>query len=441
MSKRETVVIPSYTKAPSGEKPTASYEQINSWLSNTDPGYIRGSGQTYTFASGKVNQAVSALETHAARISQIWKGPDAAKAREALLLLHATGLELADKMQKMGSALTKYADDLTTAKEEAQKTPIWTSGSGNHTAYGSGHSWNLIDSPRDKAAQEALHKLNTEIVSIYNFEVPQYIMYELPTVSLPGGSGGYGDPGYPTGSGGRGPTFGSLGSDPTGGGGTTQGGPTSGGTTPGITYPGGTNPGGTNPDGTNPGATDPGGTNPGGSDPDGSSDPNPDGSTPPGAQDPASPEFQDPGQNTQPDDGTTPPVIGGEDQTTTDGRNPVDPRRTDLAFTPPPNTVTPTTFTPTTPTVNPPGVLTPIGSSPGTPSVIGSPGVGGPGQVSMLAGGRGAPGMAGGMPMMPMMGGGAGGGGGHSDLERTTYLSEDPNSWTTAHDTTDPVIG
>ncbi len=72
--------------------------------------------------------------------------------------------------------------------------------------------------------------------------------------------------------------------------------------------------------------------------------------------------------------------------------------------------------------------------------MIGSPGLIAGQSPAAAAGLRGASGVAGGMPLMPLTGAGGGGGGG-SDLERNTFLSEDPNCWTTAHDTTDPVIG
>ncbi|TMR06653.1 hypothetical protein ETD86_52520 [Nonomuraea turkmeniaca] len=80
-----------------------------------------------------------------------------------------------------------------------------------------------------------------------------------------------------------------------------------------------------------------------------------------------------------------------------------------------------------------------MGGSPGIPSVIGSPGVGG-GQSALLAsGGRIAGGTPGGMPFMPFMGGA--GGDGQGDLERNTYMPEDASAWTVGNETTEPVIG
>src|SRR5690606_35645989 len=79
VSKHETVKIRSGTK-PFGDRPCSTAEQINAWLDKTDPAYVRGAGQTYANASSKIEQAINALEEHASRIVQIWKGPDAAKA-------------------------------------------------------------------------------------------------------------------------------------------------------------------------------------------------------------------------------------------------------------------------------------------------------------------------------------------------------------------------
>ncbi|MFG1941932.1 WXG100 family type VII secretion target [Nonomuraea sp. NPDC048826] len=424
MSKQEIVTIPSYASTPFGDRPCSNSQEINSWLDGTDPTYVRGAGQTYANASSKVEQAVNALEEHAGRIVQIWKGPDSALARDALLLLHATGQELSTKMRQMGTALQTYAGHLETARTEAKRAPTGAEVAGNHLQATDAEDSVILQAAKNTIAQDAIHKLNTEIVTIFNSEVPPYIMYELPTVNLPG-AGSYDNPGYPIGTTSRGPTFGSLATDPSGVG-------------PGATV--GTTPVGTTPDGTNPGGVD--GTDP--NNPNNPNDPNdpnnPDGPNGPGTQEPDPPPDQNPAQNsaTNPGDGTAPPVIGAENRTTTDGTDGVNPYQTDLATFTPTTAVTPTTFTPVTNTVTPYSV---VGTSPGVPSVIGSPGALG-GQSPMGAVGRGfGGGGLGGTPFMPYMGGGAGGAGEHSDIERTTYLSEDPNAWTTGHDTTDPVIG
>jgi len=421
-------------EAPSGQFPPSDQkkDEIRGLLHDTSPFYVDGTGLTYRCAASKIQHAVDALEEHASRIVEIWKGPDATYARHAIWMLRSSGKELSGAMMEMGGALSNYATELTDAQAKVDEPVVNVPDLGE----GPETQQSLRKALEDSRARTVLGELNEKILAIYNSRIPDEVVFDLPKIGLPGGSGPMGSPNYPSGSGHTPLTFGT----PAGDNGTGTGSGGSGGSGTGLTNPGST----------------PGGSDPSGSDPDGSTPGDSGLGDDPATLDPDSPSFDtpadpDPAQqqdtDSQPGD-IAPPVIGGDGTTTTDGADAVDPRRTDLAFTPPPNTVTPTTFTPTTftpttptPTVNPPGVLTPIGSSPGIPSVIGSPGVGGPGQVSMLAGGRGAPGMAGGMPMMPMMGGGAGGGGGHSDHERTTYLSEDPNSWTTARETTDPVIG
>ncbi|MFD2355669.1 WXG100 family type VII secretion target [Nonomuraea ferruginea] len=204
MSKQEIVTITSYASAPFGDRPCSTSQEINSWLNSTDPAYVRGAGQTYTFASSKVEQAISSLEEHAGRIAQIWKGPDASKARQALQLLHASGQELSTKMQQMGTALQSYAGHLETAREEAKRAPTDAEIDGNHLQGTGAEKPDIEQAAKNMIAQDAIHKLNTEIVTIFDSEVPDYIMYELPTVSLPGTGGGYENPGYPTGSGTRG---------------------------------------------------------------------------------------------------------------------------------------------------------------------------------------------------------------------------------------------
>lgn len=425
--------------APSGEYPTQDKSQIKQWLDGADPFLLDSEGQTYLNASSKVQQAYTALETHAPKIAAIWKGPDANKAKEALELLHATGKELSDALQKMGSQLSTYAQHLTLAQakvNEEQKVPAGTEDADT-----------VKKIMEDIHARRTMHELNEKIVEVYN-AAPKYLNYNLPTVSIPGGPPTTTNPNYPSGSpyttsgsgydgSGGGNYGGSGGSGGSGSGGSGSGG----GSNPGGSDPGGTNPGGTNPGGTNPGGSDPGGSDPGNSDPGGPGGP--------GQGTPADPGQTQPPTTTNPGDGTVPAVIGDRDTTTTTGGpTSTDPRQTDMAsYRPPvvPTTPTlPTTMTPPPTTLTPTpgyGMPTPVGGTPGIPSVIGSPGVGGAhpalaGPGSVRAGGLGP----GGMPMMPFMGG-AGGGGEYSDLERNTYMPEDSSNWTSGHETTDPVIG
>ncbi|HEX4814463.1 MAG TPA: WXG100 family type VII secretion target [Nonomuraea sp.] len=414
MTDAQVVTIVSAAAAPQGGWPQKEADEIKRLLQNTDSFAIQGAGQTYMDAASKIEQAVNALEDHAAKIAGIWKGPDAAKAQHALRMLHASGNELRSKLSMMGGALQAYAGHLNDAKTKANEA-VAVTGAGQMTKSEVEATRESLEKVR---AQRALYDLNQQIVSIYTIDVPRDVSYELPTVNLTGGPPETRDPNYPTGPTTSGPTFGGPLSD----GGGYDGGP------------GGPGSSGT-PDGSGGSGSD--GTGSVGSDPGSPGTPDPDAPTPPVPGQP---------QNPGPGDGTVPPVIGDQDRTSTDGANPADPRQTDMAsFQPTTATLTPSTVLPTTPpvtTINPSGYTfpTPVGGTPGIPAVIGSPGVGG-GQPSMLGPGVGrGVGAPGGTPFMPFMGGGAGAGE-YGDLERNTYVPEDSSSWTTSHETTDPVIG
>ncbi|TMR96080.1 WXG100 family type VII secretion target [Nonomuraea basaltis] len=452
MAERQVVVILSFDRSPKGEWPKLEASEIKRLLQSTDSATIQGNGQSYKDVASKIQQAIKALEDHAPKIADVWKGPDASKARHALEMLHASGNELSSKLSMMGGALQTYAGQLNDTKTKANEA-VSVPGATQMTQ----SEEDIVREGLEKVqAQRALYDLNQQIVNILTVEVPHDVSYELPTVSIPSAPPETRDTNYPTGTSTDGPTFTPL-SDNGGGsgyyGGGGSGGPGSGAPTPGGSVggstPGGSDPGGSNPGGSNPGGSNPGGSTPGGSNPDGSSpgspaDPDPNNPANPG--DPGSPTTPpttpDPGQTQNPGpgngDGTVPPVIGDQNRTTTDGTNITDPRQTDMAsYQPPTATIAPpaTTISP------PPSVTVPTpmgGGSPGVPSVIGSPGFGG--QSPLTASGRGTTGAPGGMPFMPFMGG-AGAGSEVGDLERNTYVPEDASCWATNHETTDPVIG
>jgi hypothetical protein len=438
MSERQVVTIMSFGDVPKGEWPHLEAGEIKRLLENTNPYAVEIAGLTYHDAASKIKNAVKVLEEHAPKIAEIWKGPDANRARHALEMLHATGNELSTKLKLMGGALQSYAGELLTAKAKADEE-VTVPGAGQMTQA----EEDAVREGLEKVkAQRALYELNKQIVGIYNIEVPRDVSYELPTVVIPDGPPETRDlPGYPTGSTTKSPTFRPVSDDGGGsgssGGGSGGSGGGSGGPNPGGADPGGPNPGGPDPGGPNPGGSDPGGSNPGGSDP-----------TDPGTTDPDAPNTPGPGQSPNPGtgDGTVPPVIGDQNRTTTDGPNAADPRQTDMASfqpQPPGTTFTAPTTAPTT-TISPPSGYTlpgPMGASPGVPSTIGSPGlIGGQSSLAGAGGLRGAGGMPAGTPFMPFMGGG-GAAGEHGDLERNTYMPEDASAWTTNHETTDPVIG
>ncbi|MGW0801879.1 hypothetical protein [Nonomuraea sp. NPDC002799] len=445
MADRRTVVIPTYEKTPQGAWERNTKPEIKRWLDNTDPFYVSGTGQTYVYAASKIEAAIASLEEHAAKIANVWKGPDAAKARHALEMLHASGNELSTKLNDMGTALQSYSGHLETAQakvNEKQSVPSGLDASEQALAQ------ETLDNTH---AQRVLHELNQKIKTVYDVELPREVSYELPTVSLPTAPITTRTPDYPTGteiSTGSNNNSGSSGDDETGGNRTTgsnTGGPTTGSNTGGPTT--GSNTGGPNTGDSNTGGSETGGSDsgePGQDGSDGSDDP---GTQDPGTQDPGT--GQDPGSQNPGDDsvdGTVPPVIGAADKTVTDAAaNPTDPRLTDMANYQPPTTITPptTSIAPPSTAYTPPSSIftpTPVGASPGIPSVIGSPGVGGQALTAGPGAARGLTGASGGMPLMPFMGGG-GAIGEHADLERSTFLAEDSSAWTTGHNTTDPVIG
>ncbi|GAA2320231.1 hypothetical protein GCM10010149_86350 [Nonomuraea roseoviolacea subsp. roseoviolacea] len=461
---RQVVVILSFDKMPEGGTVNASKDEILHLLNKTQPSQIQDAGFAYEKAASAVESSMKTLEEHAGKILQVWKGADASKARHAIQMMHATGGELATKLEMMGSALRQYAGYIpeTISKVEGIKAQEENSGGGT---YGDAETKTAADAAAKKAAedreaQQAMRELNKKIVDLYTLQVPHDVSYELPAVSVPGGTGTYSSTPYPksvggidgggngggydtgtggfTGSGGIGHTGGSGGTGGTGhtGGSGDHGGSTGGGNghsggsdgtggtggTGGSGHPGGSD-GGTGT-GTGDGSTD--GQNPGGpGDPNGQTPGGPDGQTP---------GSHDPGSTSGSRDGTAPPVLGRDDTPS---------HRTEMESYQPPNTLTtptttgwsPTTTTysnpfttPTTTMVTPLNQLSPTGGTPYVPSVLGNPHGGGVGSMAgeaLPAGSvRGSGSGSTGMPVAPLLGGGPGAEDGE-ELPRTYYLAQD----------------
>ncbi|MEO3798934.1 WXG100 family type VII secretion target [Nonomuraea sp. B1E8] len=435
---RGVVTILSFDRTPQGAWVDKDKSEIKALLQNTDSFTIETTGQTYQDAASKIEQAINALEAHAGKIADVWKGPDAARARTALELLHATGNELSSKLSMMGAALQTYAGHLNDTKTQVdEEVSVPSAGLTQQEE-------DLVrEGLENTQAQRALYELNQKIVSIYDIDLPHSVSYDLPAVTIPSGPAETQEPDYRTGPGTEGPAFTTPVNDDGGSydGGSRVSNTSTGGTGSGSPS-GSSEPQGSDRGDSDPRGSDPGGSNPGGSDPGDPTNPGPDTPADPGTDPPASqdPGGQDPGSE---NGATAPPVIGADDTTTTDGTNPTDPRQTDMAgYQPPTATIAPPTVTTPSTTLNPQiGYNLPTtGGTPGIPSVIGSPAIGGGQSPLVTPLGRGSStGMAGGMPFMPFMGGGVGGGE-YSDLERNTYVPEDANCWTVGHDTTDPVI-
>ncbi|MGV9306417.1 hypothetical protein ACWDLG_23835 [Nonomuraea sp. NPDC003727] len=441
-SKRETLVIWS-DRVPTGEGEPHPKAEILRLLGTCQPDQVKGAGSTYISAAEAVINAVVGIEDHAGRILTIWKGPDADRARTALELMYATGQELARKLAEMGRSLEAYAGYIPAAIAEVQgikvdktdpqvqemvrvqKLLLKVDLEGDDET-------NAIAAVEDLRAQEALKRLNEKIRDLHLTSVPYNITYELPAVTIPAGPGGdltsvqYGGT-----SGSQGPTFGD--GDPGADRASVSGSGGTGETATRVAADGhqdDVRPGGD--DGAVPGtqpAEQPGQEQPG------------DGQRPGGGDG----SGQQPGgQSTSAgtEDGTAPPVIGAQDRTDLDDATPeADPARTETSAYQPPTT-TPTTIGNHPPrTAIPATTPTPTGTTPGVPSVIGSP------NSAYTPGGRlgamrgGSPAGLSGMPFLPMMGTGGPMGDEGGDLERATHLSEDRSAWTSSHDVTDPVIG
>ncbi|MEV0196942.1 WXG100 family type VII secretion target [Nonomuraea sp. NPDC050691] len=477
---RQVVVILSFDKMPEGGTVNASKDEILQMLHKTQPSQIQDAGLAYEKAASAVESSMKTLEEHAGKILQVWKGADATKAKNAIQMMHATGGELATKLEMMGSALRQYAGYIpeTISKVEAVKAESEGDSGGT---YGDPETKAAADAATKKAAedrqaQQAMRELNKKIVDLYTLQVPHDVSYELPAVAIPGGPGTYNTADYPTGVGGingggnggsggsGGSGYGPGGSTGTGGSGHSGGSGGTGGTGTGTGHTGGSgDPGGSTGGKDGSGGSDGSGgtggkdgsdggkgTGTGDGSTDGQTPGGPNGQTPGGPGDPngQTPGTQDPGSSSGSRDGTAPPVIGGHDTPS---------RQTEMESYQPPNTLTtptpttgwsPTTTTYSNPFTTPTTMVTPVspvsptGGTPYVPSVLGSPhgGAGSMAGEALPAGSvRGSAASSTGMPVAPLLGGGGAGQDGE-ELPRNYYL---PQDWDVAggSDVTNAVLG
>ncbi|MEV0148080.1 MULTISPECIES: WXG100 family type VII secretion target [unclassified Nonomuraea] len=466
---RQVVVILSFDKMPEGGTVNASKDEILQMLHKTQPSQIEDAGFAYEKAASAIESSLATLEEHAGKIAQVWKGADATKAKHAIQMMHASGGELATKLEMMGSALRQYAGYIpqTVAKVEGIKAESEGSSGGT---YGDPETKSAAEAAslkaaEDRQAQQAMQELNKKIVDLYTLQVPHDVSYELPAVSIPGGPGTYDTAKYPTsvggidgggnGGSGGGSGYGTVGSTGSGGTGHTGGTSGTGGTghtggtggtghTGGSGDPSGSTGGkqdgssgsdGTGGTGGKDGSDGGSGTGTGDGSTDGQNPGGPDGQIPGGTGDPNGqiPGTHDPG-STGSKDGTAPPVIGGDDTTPS--------RHTQMESYQPTNTMTtpttttgwsPTTttysnpFTTPTTTVTPVSPISPTGGTPYVPSVLGNPhgGAGAMAGEALPAGSmRGSATGGTGMPVAPLIGG-AGAGQDGEETPRNYYLPQD----------------
>ncbi|WP_327087492.1 hypothetical protein OIE66_34965 [Nonomuraea sp. NBC_01738] len=447
-----------------GETPAAGEvnepkDKILALLKTSDLQGIALAGIAYQDAADFVHEAVEALKAHEGKIATAWKGPDAAKAREALDLMQKTGTDMVKYFKQMGTALGDYAVNVSQTTQAVETIKVEHSDPAVAAIKKDGRSEvggstgitsaeveaAAIKVVEDRKAREEMKKLNEQIQTLFLTGVPDSVTYELPKPDTGGPSGGGQTVTYASSSGTKGPTFGTSADSQDGrssGGGATvvgaggdKGKDGAGGGKDDST--GGKDDSTGGKDGSDGGKDGTDGTG----DKDGTDD-GKDGGKDGGSGDDTVQGSQPGGKDGATDDGTTPPVIGADDKTSLDDASDSrdDPNDTENSSFQPtttptilPSTGNPvTTFTPTT--------VSPV--SPGVPSVIGTPSGGISATASTgLPFGRGAANGMSGMPMMPMGGAGMPGGDGGEEHERLTYLPEDLTAGASDHDVTEPVIG
>ncbi|MDP9849396.1 hypothetical protein [Streptosporangium lutulentum] len=489
----KTLVIMSFESVPeaaTGPSGTVVYplSSIKKWLAETSPAEVENAGFAYGHAASSIEYACDAITRNAAKLAEdrVWHGFASVEVQEALRKLHATGTELASKMEMMSTTLRLYGGTyLPQAREQVAGLTPPPEGMSNQLA------GTAMESKDTRAGREAMTELNKKIVELYDTYMPRTVSYDLDIPQPPEGSaspakkvnpyadttppsngsihrgsavagdsgGSNGFASYPgadrsgSGAGGAGGGSnlegsgsngsGSNGSGPngSGSGGSGSGGPGSGSDGPGGSGPDGPGPDGSGPDG--PGADGPGSDGSAGSGSDGSDGTAEDGVGDGSDQGPESPPTDANGTGTDQDmgdDETVDSVIGGNNDALAD-----DPRSTEVEnFTPPP--VTGALPHLPTPIAGPLGVPSALGTPSGlvVPPVLGGPGFGagtaGMGEAASVMA-RGATATSG-MPMMPMMpmgGGGVGGEGGQ--VSETPYgLSEDHDVWKCDDDVTSSTI-
>ncbi|MFD8532954.1 WXG100 family type VII secretion target [Streptosporangium canum] len=457
-SESKVLIIRSSAAVPQADGVTQTKDQIKELLRNTAPVSIDDAGFAYGNAAGTVDLVCGALQRVAGELAKVWGGDAAVEVQKALQMLHATGTELASKMEQMSSTLRLYGGTyLPQAIEKINKLETQGGTSTVPPSSNAGTSPAAADvEAANEAARKVLRELNEKIVELYNDRVPPHVSYELPTVSLPGGPSSYTKTGYPnggspyrgdsTGSGNGSAGSGTSGSSWSPGSGTGSSG--SSGSDPGGSGPGGPGSDGPGSDGSGPKGSDPADPGSNGTDPGGSGS---DGTGSPGSGDGASGADGGNGNGQSPADGangsdhgkgadgTAPAVIGGNEDASRH-----DPRSTETAglnqqpvtALAPPNSVVPTTVAPPTTSFGPANAVSPVLGGPGAgPGAgVGTLGVGGTGSAALARGTIGNSGM---MPMMPM-GGGMGQEGGE-EHETSVYLPE-KDHWESEHDVTSSCI-
>ncbi|MEV4113798.1 hypothetical protein [Nonomuraea sp. NPDC049695] len=371
--------------------------EIRKQIDATDPVSVRRAGRCYEAAEPLINDFAAGLRTKAAELAEHYQGPSAYQTQLQLRSLHASALELAAKLGKMGRSLTAYGRTLEWAQANVVEKRGQDSRSDHDTDWADHIPFFGIKRADNRAADH-LREVNKRIAQHYE-ELPVEVQQALPIpldVPMPDfDNGGPKMPGLPAGPG-TGYGNASLNTSPAPG---LPGGFPADGSYPGAQYPGG------------PGtATTGGGTNTGSS-----------GSGAYGDLDPGT---------------LTGPTLGAQNgippATFDAGGSSGQRGATDLAG-----------YDPLTASATPNGAASTVPGAGGSATGIGGGnayGAGMPPNVTMPSGAKSAGGTSG-MPYLPAASGKASRDE-ERDLERTTYLLADDDDWgaDVRNSTTPPVI-
>ncbi|UBU14596.1 hypothetical protein [Nonomuraea gerenzanensis] len=228
--------------------------EIRDMIDATDPAAVQLAGLYYQAAEPLLNEFAADLKTKAAELAEHYKGPAAYQTQLQLRSLHASVVELAAKLGKMGRSLKPYGDTLQWAQANVVESRGRDSRSDDDIDWADQIPFYGIKRSSDRASQH-LREVNERIAQHYE-ELPVDVQQALPIVVDPD-MPNFGNTGL------RGPQVGSLSAgDAPGyqsasfGSGSIPGGPSAGGydgdyPSSAGQYPGGYGTGGLNPgDGT-----------------------------------------------------------------------------------------------------------------------------------------------------------------------------------------------
>ncbi|TYB59783.1 hypothetical protein FXF51_32710 [Nonomuraea sp. PA05] len=177
--------------------------EIRDMIDATDPAAVQLAGLYYQAAEPLLNEFAADLKTKAAELAEHYKGPAAYQTQLQLRSLHASVVELAAKLGRMGRSLKPYGDTLQWAQANVVEGRGRDSRSDNDIDWADQIPFYGIKRSSDRASQH-LREVNERIAQHYE-DLPVDVQQALPIVV---------DPEMPDfgNSGLNGPQVGSLGS-------------------------------------------------------------------------------------------------------------------------------------------------------------------------------------------------------------------------------------